>query len=246
MVVEWIIPEQWGACTFDVYRSETEYGPWRKLNPAPLIGNHFKDITTMDFSKFQNGYYIVECLFPTGQRIKSAAITWTNVRSGWTELRASEIIRRESLLLSKFVGIKSIIFKRRNFGKRCPLCWNPDTEQIKTDHCPVCMGTSFEGGYFPGFETLIQYDQTPNNAALGYQGKVESNTITAWTINYPHIDAFDIILRVPDWKMYRVEKIMGTELQTVIVRQLLELVELAKENVEFKLAVQALPLGYEL
>lgn len=243
-VVEWSAPDFWGNCSFDIYRSETEYGPWEKLNPTPVTGNHFKDATTQDFSKFQNGFYTVECLLPSGQRIKSAATTWQNKRTGWADLRAIEIRRRESLLLSKFTGIKTFIFRRRNFGKRCPECWNFETEQVTKDHCSTCLGTSFEGGYFNGFETLVQYDPTTNDAVLSYQGKVEQNQIPAWTIDYPEISIFDLILRVPDWKLYRVDRVFGTELQAVVVRQSMLLTELAKESIEFKLAEQALPQGY--
>lgn len=244
MVVEWEAQASWGNCMFEVYRSETEYGPWNKLTPTPVTGNFFKDITTQDFSKFQNGFYVVECILPSNQRIKSAPTTWQNKRSDWVQIRANEIRRRESLLLSKFTGVKSLIFRRRNFGKRCPECWNEEIEKVKKDHCVTCLGTSFEGGYFDGFETLIQYEPTTNDAVLSYQGKFEQNQIPAWTIDYPEINVFDLVLRVPDWKLYRVDRVYGTELQTVIVRQSMALTELAKESIEFKLAEQALPSGY--
>ena len=244
VVIAWTIPDSWGNCTFEVFRAETEYGPFVKLTPAGISSNYFKDTTTQDFTKFQNGFYIVDCLLPYGSKIRSAPTTWQHKRSGWVELRAAEVRRRESILLSKYTGVKSFIFKRRNFGKRCPNCWNEDTEQVTKDHCNTCLGTSFEGGYFPGFETLLQYEPTSNDAVLSYQGKLEQNQIPAWTIDYPEINTFDLILRVADWRIYRVDKSFGTELQTVVVKQSLLLTELSKESIEFKLAEQALPIGY--
>ena len=98
---------------------------------------------------------------------------------------------------------------------------------------------SFQGGYFIGLETMMQYDPTPNNPAFGYQGRVEPNNIIAWTIDYPDINAFDIIMRIPDQKIYRVESKQTTELQTVPVRQILQLTELALEMRE-SIAIQVL------
>ncbi len=128
---------------------------------------------------------------------------------------------------------------------RCPNCWNTYTEQVTQDHCKVCLGTSFNGGYFEGLETLLQYEPTPNDATLGYQGRTEANQIQAWTISYPEIDVFDVILRVPDLRLYRVDKLMDTELQTAQVRQIMVLTELDKESVEFELVNQILPEEYQ-
>lgn len=239
--IEWSIPSKWGNCLFDVYRSESEYGPFEKITKVPTSSKFLKDTSTQFFSKFLNGWYVVETRLPSGQRIQSKAITWQNKRNSWVEIRATEIQRREALLLSKFTGVQTYLFRRRNFGIRCTRCWNTDIEKATEDHCPTCLGTSFEGGYFPGYETLVQFDPTPNSLAFGQQGRVEQNVITAWTISYPQIEVGDVVLRVPDMKLYRVDAIQTTELQTVPVRQILQLNELDKESIEYRLALQAIP-----
>lgn len=244
IVIQYNIPPHWGNCHFDIYRAESEIGPFTKVTPTPITGFFFKDTNTDDFSKFMNGWYIVEVQLPDGRRIQGPATTWQNKRSNWTQIRAKEVERREILLLEKFVGIKSYIFRRRYFGMRCKKCWNPLIEKVTQDHCPDCLGTSFEGGYFPGFETLFQYDQTPSNAELEYRGRLEKNTASAWTVSFPQIEAYDLVLRVPDWKMFRVDAIQTTELQTVPVRQITTLVELDKESIEYKLAAQAMPAEF--
>lgn len=246
MVLEWSIPTTWGSCKFEVYKAETEYGPWLKLTPTPIAGNFFKDTTTMSFSKFSSNFYKVECILPSGQRLQSRFITWENKRSTQAEIRANEIQRRETLLLTKFTGVRSLVFRRRHFGTRCRNCWNTEIEKVTKDHCEVCLGTSFEGGYYPGFETLIQYEPTQNNTQLSYQGRVEPNVIPAWTTRYPEIDVFDVVIRIPDWRAYKVEAVQNTELQTVTVRQMLQLNELDKESIELKLANQAIPREYIL
>lgn len=245
IVVEFNVPAEWGNCLFDVYRSETNSGPWSKITPTPITGNYFKDVTTMDFSKFMQGFYIVECILPDQRRIQGTPTTWGNKRNKWVDIRANEIQRREMLLLTKFTGVETYLFRRRHFGMRCTNCWNHEIEKVTKDHCSVCLGTSFQGGYYPGFKTLLQYEPSNSNASLGYQGRQESLVLPAWTISYPAIEVFDVVLRVPDWKLYRVDAVSKTELQATVVRQILNLTELGKESIEFDLAKQAIPDLYE-
>ena len=244
MTVEWSIPSNWGNCTFNVYRAPSDSGPFEKINETPLIGNSFKDPDNKDVSKARSSYYKIEVRLPSGQYVSSKPITYINKRSNWVQIRADEIRRRELLLLRKFVGVRSLLFRRKTFGNRCSKCWDFTIEKIMKDHCTSCMGTGFEGGYFEGLELLVQYEQTLSQPVLGPGGLAEPNIIPAWTVNYPEIHSFDMLLRVPDWKMYRIEALQPTELQTVVVRQIMTLLELDKESIEYQLALQAVPESY--
>lgn len=244
IVVEWDIPSIWGNCTFDIYRAESDVGPWTKITPTPISGTFFKDTTTMDFSKSMNGWYVVEVHLPDGRSIQGPVTTWENKRHHWVQIRAREIERRETILLEKFTGVKSLIFRRKHFGMRCPECWDFETEKVTKDHCSTCLGTSFKGGYFDGFETLLQYEPSPADTALEYRGRIESTVIPAWTVSFPRVETHDLVLRVPDWKIFRVDHVVSTELQTVAVRQILNLVELDKDSIEYELARQAMPENY--
>lgn len=241
-VIEWSIPASWGNCTFNIYESPYELEESNKLNSTPLSNtNIFVNTNMTDSSKFRDHQYVVECRMPDGRYVRSPSTTWQNTRSGFVEIRAKEIQRREMILLKKFVGVKSLIFRRKTFGKRCSACWDPALEKVTKDNCKVCLGTSFEGGYFAGYPTFIQYDPTSNPSEYGPQGVVEPNVIPAWTTSMPNIHTFDLVLRVPDMKLYRAEAIQTTELQTVAVRQMLQLTELGKFSIEMELAKQSLP-----
>lgn len=241
MILEWSVPDYLGACTFDVFRSDTEYGPWDKINSNVLTGNTLKVTREVKDSKFISNFFLIECTPVYSFKIRSGVITLQNVRSDWVNLRAREIQRREWLLLRKFTGINSLVFRRKTFGQRCSQCWDPVAKKVLQDNCPTCLGTSFEGGYFTGYETYLQYDPTPNTTTLGYQGKLEPNQIQAWTISYPSLANLDVVLRIPDGKIYRIDSVQSTELQTVPVRQMVLLTELSKNNIEYQLISQALP-----
>ena len=249
IIIEWSIPAMWGNCTFNVYRTDVDDGPWTKINTTPLSSTNFlEDVETQDFSKFHKTYYRVEVRMPApdNRYIKSPIATWENKRTNLMEIRAREITRRETILLDKFTGIDTIIFRRKYFGERCPKCYNKDIEKVTQDHCTTCYGTSFEGGYFPGILSKVCYEISPNNTTLTYLGKMETNQTSGWTISYPAVMTLDLILRVPDFRLFRIESVNSTELQTVQVRQLFQLIELSKDSVEMNLVNNVVPDQYFL
>lgn len=243
IVAEWSVPAQFGNCLFNVYFSQTEDGPYNKINQVPIKGTFLADSTTQEYSKFDHAFYKVEAiLLDYGNALlRSEPTTWGAYQNPWVGLRSREIQRREQLLLRKFVGVKSYLFRKLSYGKRCPLCYDPRTEQVLDDHCPDCLGTSFSGGFFEPVPILAQYETTPNSRDKTYFGKVEENQLGAWTTSLPQINSEDVVVRTGDWAMYRVSRIMTTELQANTVRQILTLTQLSKGDVEYKLVKRHLP-----
>lgn len=243
VVVEWKIPADWGRCVFNVYFSPNEHGPFKQLNGAPLKGNHLKDPETQDYSKIEKAYYVVEAILldKGNAALRSAPETWGTTQSAWVQLRAQEVQRREYLLLRKFSGSKSYIFRRKSYGERCPDCWNPNVEKAMKDNCPTCIGTTFKGGYFEPYTTYIQFDPSPKSVIRTYFGKFEPIQTAAWTISVPEIFPDDIIIREGKWDLHRVENTASTELQGRTVKQMLQLTELSKNSVEFELIKNNIP-----
>lgn len=243
IVVEWSVPPSFGSCLFDVFFSPTLEGPYTKINLTPLTGTYLQDTQTQEYSKNNRGYYIVQVtLTSQGNAIlRSLPTSWTTYQRKWVELRSIEVQRREYWLLTQFAGIKSYLFRRKSYGERCKTCWNPVLEVVTNDHCPDCLGTSFEGGYFDPAMFYVQYDATPNVLLKTYFGNYEPNQIGAWTISIPDVRPQDVIVRIGDWNVYRVERLTPTELQGNTVRQIMVLTELSRQDVEFQLVKRSLP-----
>lgn len=242
VAMEWTVPAEWGDCVFNVYHSATEIGNYSKINQAPINGNSLIDYTAQDYSKFRNGYYIVEAILlgASNAAMRSKPVTWHNTRRSWVDIRATDIQRRENVLLRKFTGVKSYLFKRRTYGLRCSNCWDAKSETVTKDHCTVCFGTSFEGGYFPPIPLFVQYEPTPSNVMKTYFGRFEPNQIGAWTIAMPDISSDDIVIRTGDWNVYKVGSVQTTELQAVPVRQIMQLTQLGRRDVENELVTKRL------
>lgn len=243
VTVEWSVPASFGHCLFDVYFSPVEDSGFVKLNSTPITGTTFADPTTEEYSKYNKGYYVVEAILQDKNNVtlRSDPATWNTNQRNWVTLRSIEVQRREYWLLSRFAGIGSYLFRKKTYGMRCTRCWNATTEQVTDDHCPQCLGTSFQGGFFDPVKLFLQYDPTPNQEVKSYIGHDEENTIGAWTISMPDIRLGDVLVRIGDWNLYEVSNIRTTELQGNVVRQMLTLIQLSKGDVEYQLVTRNLP-----
>lgn len=235
--LDWKIPPSWGNCFFHVYFWPGGNSSYERLTSEPVSSPSFLDTRAQEYSKYRNGFYVVEALLPGNTtRIRSLPTSWKHKRRDFLEKRAAEIQRREYLLLSKFAGVKSYLFRRKAYGLRCHRCWSKVSEKIMDDRCPVCLGTSFEGGYFDAVPMFMQFEPTPNNSVHSYLGKLEPNQIGGWTISLPEIAVDDVIIRTGDWNAYRVIRTTTTEIQTNTVRQMLVLSQLDRMDIENSLA----------
>lgn len=230
--LDWTVPSQWGNCVFHVYSSQGDGADLQRLTSSALTVPYFTDTEVRETSKYRSGNYIVEAILPNGQIFRSFETTWVNKRRTSIEIKASEIQRREYMLLTKFTGVKSYFFRAKYFGLRCPRCWNPALEKTMEDKCPVCYGTSWKGGYFDPIPVFLQYEPTPNDKTAQTFGYSEPNQIGAWTISVPEMSPLDVIIRTGDWNVYRIVRTTSTELQTTPVRQMLTLTQLSKNDIE--------------
>lgn len=235
--LEWTVPEEWKGNNpmFTVFISASEEGPFRVVNEDPTSDPYYLVTETVESARFGNDFFIVQTTLSTGEIYKSQPLTIGRALPDWQHKRWSEIIRREWILLDKFAGIPSIVFRKRDYGVRCPTCWDAKSEKIMRDDCEECYGTGFQGGYYTGVKLLVQYDSTNDNRKLTYFGKFEPNGLVGWTIAYPTIQPHDIVIRLSDFRTFRVEALQNTEMMTAHVRQIMQLVELPRLSVENKL-----------
>lgn len=238
LYLEWGVPDipDTDDLEYTIYYSESEYGPYNILTISPITDQRYFTKWQVQDSKVFEQFFTIEIrdVFDNVYRSKPRHPGYS--LPTWHRLRQREIFKREGILLDKFVGVETIVFNPKYRGKRCPECWDPVHLKVKDDHCEVCYGTSYEGGYDTGMRTLMQYSPIDPQSFISYQGRVEPITITAWTLAYPILFPDAIILRVPDRRAFIVEGHQGsTEMRTNTQRQTVVLKELSRDAVENRL-----------
>lgn len=237
--ITWFPRTSWINPQYNIYRSGSENGPFTKLNAAPVTGNTYNDFTTNMASKYAHDLYYVEVISNGNIVGRSEIIKNERKLEMWHQLRAVEINRREWILLTRFSGMQCILLKHVKYGKynyRCPECWDDVNKLVRKDRCTTCYGTSYEGGYYKGIPTMFQFDNEPNKEdALAPEGIMEPADTTAWTIAYPEIDVNDLIVRVDDYRIFRVQSVQNTSLRSYIIRQMVRVTNLPFTDIEYKL-----------
>lgn len=236
MRMDWEVPYEFQIREprFRIQVSESEAGPWRPVSPI-FSEEPFTLFECDDDSKFGKQFYVLQVQLNDGSIYKTEPQVVGQKLPRWQYLRWKEMTRRAWIMLDKFYGIESVIFRRRDMGTRCSYCWDPRDQKVKREHCPHCFGTSFEGGYYRGIETLVSYNQWAADKQNTYFGKYEPNQLQAWTLNYPTVKPHDIILRLTDYTVFRVEMTQNTTMMTVPSRQIFKLTQLSKDVQENKL-----------
>lgn len=234
----WFPDPSWRSPLYNVYRSESFEGPWTKLTAAPISATVFNDFTTKQATKYSHDLYVIEVIEHGRVIGKSEVIKNEKNISEWHQLRAIEINRREWLMLTRFMGVPCLILKHVGYGKyqfRCTECWDSVNKIIRKDFCTTCYGTSYEKGYYSGIHTYIQFVEPNKEDVVTEEGRMEPANTTAWTIAYPEVDVNDLVLRLDDYRIFRVDSIQNTSLVTVTVRQMLNLTHVPVTSVEYEL-----------
>lgn len=238
--IEWVEPTRPDGLVHDVeyavYYSESEFGPFNTLTPQPITDLSFFTRWQIQDSKVFEQYFTIECIYSDGKTFRSYPKVPGVGMPKWHRLRQREIIRREAILLDRFVGVESIIWNPKYTGKRCPVCWDPVHLKITQDHCEVCYGKGYEGGFDTGMRTRMQYSSIDQQSLISYQGRIEPITISAWTIALPLLHPDAIVLRMGDRRVFIIDGHQGsTEMLTNTQRQNVVLKELGRDAVENKL-----------
>lgn len=233
--LEWTIPDEWVGCKFNVYESNNPVSGFKLLTPVPITTQFFTDNTDGDYFKRYLTQYVVEVIFADGRSVCSENADNHVKQNSWISLRSKEIQRRHWLVLSKFNGVKSFLFRRKTSGERCHTCWNHRTEKALVSACPDCYGTTFKGGYSGPIPTLYKYEPSNNQTVPGESGYLEPNQIQASTIAFPEVTNLDIIVKAGDWAVYRIIQNSATEMLTNPVTQTVLLSELERADVNYHL-----------
>jgi len=122
-------------------------------------------------------------------------------------------------------------------GTRCPECFAPVTRESTLEHCPVCYGTSFEGGYWAPVAIRGRKSAGPVQTQLTAHGESDVKTVTFAILDYPHLEYKDVLVDLRRNDLYEVQIVTPTELKGVTVHQSLTASLLGRNSVEYRVPV---------
>ncbi len=252
--VQWDIDsEESGPFLVDVVRSGSPQGPWEVVatamrNAYSYLDNKFNLPPGIEregvnqFSLSRVVYYRVTVVPPSGidHTFESEPTPVEPHLDRRTRLLKRKIQRDQAVGYKRLNGIPLVVLKRRRWGDRCNVCYDPSTKQATHEHCPTCYGTSFVGGYWTPVAIRGRREAAATQAQMAGHGDSEAKIADFNVLDYPLIEYKDVIIDLVRNDRYEVQRVHTTELKSVPVHQKVTASLLGRNSVEYSVLADPL------
>lgn len=242
----WEIPEtteEIEAYDFFVLRSvDGPAGPFNVI-AGPFYNTFmFRDPDVQQLHRWRNYFYKIRVVHRATGNDYEYGPEWLQAEP---DRIALEIQRRESLLFQEFNGRVAFLYPALTSGQRCPHCWDlgPKGNSIGRSlhqNCQTCFDTTWVGGFATPVRLYVQIDPSPKAVQRTDLEEHHFSATTARTTSFPPIKPKDMLIEAEN-RRWLVNKVSGTEKLRSIVRQELELWELPRDDIKFRV-----PVNYDL
>ena len=239
--VQWTVDDPNNTlASFEVLRSGSPSGPFEAVSGILADDNYsFTDNKLVLLGISNRAWYRVKAIPVSG----GANAVLSEARTSDYDLdpvrgRLARKARHDlSVTLQRLNGVELAVLKRKRFGQRCSNCYNEATKDVVLSQCNECFGTSFSEGYHTPIRTWGKFDPNLVTETFGISGEAE-RAIQGLTIQeYPLVEIGDIIVEIRDNRRYIVKKKIQTESSRVVVHQDLQISELSRSAVEYRIRV---------
>jgi len=192
------------SCNFLLYRGDSFNGPWFKLTPEPIDYPNYVDHLTPPLNLASLPYYFAQAVWKGEVIATSQAATL----SGLPSLAGLSIASRIQRIVTNRGGNRIIIFRKRRGGTLCG-CIDPVIGKSTKSMCPVCFGTGWSGGYYPGIVTPSLSNVTQEMIIPTQEGNIHPQIGSFYIGNYPLVNSDDIVVEQEGkrWKVVNVDRV---------------------------------------
>jgi hypothetical protein len=234
-----------GTYLFEVSRSGGLKGPWTVLGTVTNTFN-YRDIlpTTAEndpnqLSLVRGIYYRVKLTLPSSAVVETVSIVEPKL-DGRHRLLKRKILRDQSIALRKLNGLEVAVLKRMHWGPRCTKCYDPYTQVSTRSGCTTCYGTTFSPGYFDPVITLARPTTPVTQTQLSEQGTGDQADSVVTLLDAPRVEKDDILVFLSDNRRFIVKQPVPGALENVTLFQRLQVSELPRSSIEYRLQVDPL------
>lgn len=167
-------------------------GPWEVLATGLEGSCSYIDTRKRNYNKRLNECYRIRLTSAsTGEDYVSDVVDAGNHKAYPYSADAENVIKQAQSQIEES-GCSGRLLKKRLWGQPCPLCVDFSGQSTVNEHCPRCLGTGIDGGYFPGIPLWIIKDSISTNETTSELGYVQGETVTGRCIAYPFIEPGDV------------------------------------------------------
>ena len=142
-------------------------------------------------------------------------------------------LRRTIIALRYFTGTNVAVLKRRHFGTRCEICWDPGSEMVIKSRCGACCGTGWTGGFHTPVLTLAKVVASPITDTIRSEGDVQVRSARVGLPPFPVVEKEDIVVELDNNRRWFVRLVDPVVFRSRSIKQFASCTELGKSSVEF-------------
>lgn len=167
-------------------------GDWFVLADGLAGSCSFVDSRKRNYNKRMNECYRLRLTSAsTGENWVSAVVDAGNHKAFPYSADAENVVRQLEIGVRQS-GCPGNLMKRRLWGPRCPDCTDFAGQQTVNEHCPRCLGTGIDGGYFPGIRLGVIKESIQVGETSSEIGYMQGERVTAKCVAYPWISRGDV------------------------------------------------------
>jgi hypothetical protein len=216
-----------------VYRSNSPDGEFIQVSQPLFNIFDYIDRDVNLFSKHRKFWYKVRARNVTTDRTVEIGPA---ILEAVPDLIGLEEIRRNNLVLKRFTGSESAVFLRRTYGQHCGSCWDYAKSRKTRSNCRECFNTGFEYGFYSQVNAYVNFNPSAEDVQLLEPGKIQPENTVGWMSNFPLMSPEDVIVEVTN-ERWRVVRVKPTMKQRHVIRQILELAQIRKSDIEYDIPV---------
>lgn len=247
-LVQWSLKDPpVGAVTFTVERSGGPGGPWEPVTanavnqyaffdplPQPVDTDPAEVLRLNQFRFFQAVYYRVTATH--GGSTSSDVFELGPQARGKISGMRRKAARDVRVALVKFSKMPCVLLKKRVWGPRCPICYDPRTKAVTRGGCKTCYGTSFEGGFWAPVPFPARR-QGGEAAAVTGQPKSDVRKFHLVAPDFPKVDEGDVVVSLRTADRYRIDAETSSDLQDEPMYQSFTVTVLDRSDVVYQFHV---------
>lgn len=238
-----------GVYRFDVFRSGSSEGPWelvvrqlanqyaytdRLVQPEGTAHADYRRPNQLGFTR--GFFYRVVVTGPDGAQAEVVDDLDPQLDRKQAQYWR-KMVRDLSVGLRKLNGVPCAVLKKKQWGERCPRCYDKVSREVVRANCVTCWGTGFVGGYWAPVKVHTRRSAPVSATQQTPEGKSDSNSVRIWMPHIPQLDRDDVIVFLRDNKRFRVDQQSETQITTVTVHQTISAVEIERSHILYKLPV---------
>lgn len=181
-------------------------GTWQILADHLPPCNCYIDARITNHNKYNNDFYRVRIIGDGQEYISNPQQAAMNLCYPYFA-QANNLIRL-TLLEADRDGRKGFLLKKKAFGKKCHLCKQFQDDAPVNEHCPCCLGTGIQGGYWKAIPLNIIESGQSNMQSLQPQGMTQASILQARCAAWPLIELGDVWVDQNTNQRYYIEQAM--------------------------------------